>query len=76
MVIKGDMVTLFATDFTRTNPKVLFTKVVSIKALTGSALLNEIVETIPSKTRLSLGGKTQNFGYRTRLVLHALEEPV
>ena len=40
MVIKGDMVTLFATDSTRTNPKVLFTKVVSIKALTGSTLLN------------------------------------
>ena len=60
MVIKGDMVTLFATDFTRTNPKVLFTKVVSIKALRGSALLNEIVETIPSKTRLLLGGKNQN----------------
>ena len=56
MVIKGDMVTLFATDSTRKNPKVLFTKVVSIKTLTRSALLNEIVETVPSKTRLLLGG--------------------
>ena len=76
MVIKGDMVALFATDSTRTNPKVLFTKVVSIKALIGSALLNEIMESVPSKVRLLLGGKTQNFGCRTQLVLHALEEPV
>ena len=48
---------LFATDSTRTNPKVLFTKVVSIKALTGSALLNEIVETIPGLYHLKLGSR-------------------
>ena len=57
MVIKGDMVALFATDSTRTNPKVLFTKVVSIKALTGSALLNEIMETIPGLYHLKLGSR-------------------
>lgn len=55
MVVEGDMVALFAADSTRKDPKVLFAKVVSIKASTGTALLNEMVETSPGLYRLKLG---------------------
>ena len=57
MVVEGDMVALFASDSTRKNPKVLFAKVVSIKASTASALLNEMVETSPGLYRLKLGSR-------------------
>ena len=45
--VEGKMVSLFATDSTRKNPKELFAKVVSIKASTASVILNEMVETSP-----------------------------
>ena len=46
-VVEGKMVSLFATDSTRKNPKELFAKVVSIKASTAYVILNEMVETSP-----------------------------
>ena len=56
-VVEGDMVALFAADSTKKNPEVLFAKVVSIKDSTGSALLNEMVETSPGLYRLKLGSR-------------------
>ena len=57
MVVEGDMVALSALDSTRKNPKVLFAKVVSIKASTASALLNKMVETSPGLYCLKLGSR-------------------
>ena len=54
VVVEGEMVSFFAADSTRKNPKVLFVKVVSLKASTASALLNEMVETSPGLYRLKL----------------------
>ena len=55
MVVERDMVALFAADSTRTNQKVLFAKVINIKASTRSALLNKMVETTSGTYHLKLG---------------------
>lgn len=44
-VVEGDMGALFTAGPTITNPKLLFAKVVSIKASTEKNLLNKMVET-------------------------------